>query len=58
MGSAVCELLSSEFPVPVERIGMQDRFGESGEPDELLKHFNLTAPSIVDAAKKIIKKKK
>ncbi|MBU1126302.1 MAG: transketolase C-terminal domain-containing protein [Patescibacteria group bacterium] len=58
MGSAVCELLSAEFPVPIERMGMQDRFGESGEPQQLLEHFKLTAPAIVDAAKRIIKKKK
>jgi len=57
MGSAVCELLSEEYPVPIERIGMQDRFGESGEPNELLEHFNLTAPSIVKVAKSVLKKK-
>ena len=58
MGSAVCELVSEEHPVPVHRIGMQDRYGESGEPRELLEHFNLTAPSIAEAAKRILKKKK
>jgi len=58
MGSAVCELLSSEHPVPVERVGMQDRFGESGEPTQLLEHFNLTASSIEDAVKRVLKKKK
>ena len=57
MGGAVCELVSSEHPVPVERVGMQDRFGESGEPDELLQHFNLQAPDILDAAKRVLKKK-
>ncbi len=58
MGGAVCELVCEAYPVPVERIGMQDRFGESGEPNQLLKHFNLTAPSIVKAAKRVIKKKR
>lgn len=57
MGSAVCELVSEEHPVPIHRIGMQDEFGESGDPDELLEHFNLTAPSIVKEVKKILKKK-
>ncbi|PIZ53146.1 hypothetical protein COY25_03980 [Candidatus Uhrbacteria bacterium CG_4_10_14_0_2_um_filter_41_7] len=57
MGSAVCELLAEEYPVPISRMGMQDRFGESGEPDELLEHFKLTAPHIVLVAKKILKKK-
>jgi transketolase len=57
MGSAVCELVSTAHPVPVERIGMQDRFGESGEPRELLEHFDLTAPAIVKVALHTIKKK-
>lgn len=58
IGSAVCELLSAEYPVPVARIGMQDQFGESGEPNELLEHFNLTAKHIVKIAKQTQKKKK
>ncbi len=57
MGSAICEFTSEHFPVPVERIGMQDRFGESGSPQELIEHFKLTAPHIVKVAKRIIKKK-
>jgi len=57
MGSAVCELLAEHRPVPVERIGIQDRFGESGEPQELLEHFGLTSPAIVKAAQKVLKKK-
>jgi transketolase len=57
MGSAVCEFLASECPVPIERIGMQDCFGQSGTPQELLEYYGLTAPSIVKAAKMILKKK-
>jgi len=45
-GSAVCEVLSEQHPVPVRRVGMQDRFGESGAPEELLKHFGLTGTHI------------
>lgn len=45
-GSAVAETLAEHQPVPVRRIGMQDRFGESGKPDELLKHFGLTGTHI------------
>lgn len=41
-GSAICELLSLELPMPVLRLGMQDRFGESGKPTELFEHFGLT----------------
>jgi transketolase len=43
LGGAVTELLSERYPVPVRRIGIQDRFGESGEPNELLEKFGLTA---------------
>ncbi|MCA9325023.1 transketolase family protein [Candidatus Saccharibacteria bacterium] len=46
LGGAVAELLSEKFPVPIKRIGMQDRFGESGKPDELLEKFGLTAKYI------------
>lgn len=41
-GSAVAELLTDQLPMPLLRIGMNDRFGESGAPDELLDHFGLT----------------
>ncbi|KKW30083.1 MAG: hypothetical protein UY72_C0023G0005 [Candidatus Uhrbacteria bacterium GW2011_GWD2_52_7] len=58
MGSAVCELLSSEYPVPVERVGLQDEFGQSGTPPQLLEHYKLTAPWIAKAAKRVIKKKR
>lgn len=58
MGSAVCEILARENPVPVEMVGVQDRFGESGEPNELLKEFGLTASDIIKAVKKVIDRKK
>lgn len=58
MGSAVCELLSAEYPVPVERIGLQDEFGQSGTPAELLEHYKLTAPWIAKAAQQMLKRKK
>lgn len=45
-GSAVAEFLSEHLPMPVLRMGMQDRFGESGEPAELLEHFGLTGKHI------------
>src|SRR3954469_20343806 len=46
LGSAVAELLGENLPTPMIRMGMNDRFGESGKPDELLKHFGLTAAHI------------
>ena len=45
-GSAVSELLSETLPVPIKRIGMQDRFGESGTPAELLDYFGFTGEKI------------
>lgn len=45
-GGAIAELLSEKHPVPLKRIGMQDRFGESGEPAELLEYFGLTGKHI------------
>lgn len=57
LGGAICEALSATHPVPLERVGMLDRFGESGNPRELLEAFGLTAPSIIKACLKVIKKK-
>ena len=58
LGGAISELLGEEHPVLIRRIGMQDRFGESGEPDELIKHFGLDAVHIRVAAHGLIIKKK
>jgi transketolase len=56
LGGAVAELLSEEFPVPLRRIGIKDRFGESGTPDELMKHFGLTSDGIVLVAHELMAK--
>jgi len=52
LGGAVAELLSGELPVPVVRVGVDDRFGQSGKPAELLEAYGLTARAVVAAAKK------
>jgi transketolase len=57
MGSAVCEVLSKNFPVPVEMLGMQDSFGQSGEPNELIEYYGMGVSSIVDTVKKVIQRK-
>lgn len=57
LGSAVAELLSEKFPVPVKRIGVKDRYGESGKPDELLRHFGLTHTHISLAVHELMNKK-
>ena len=55
LGSAVCETLSEKAPHQVLRIGINDTFGQSGTPNELLKHYGLDAESI---ANKVIELKK
>lgn len=54
LGGAIAELLGEELPRPMIRIGMQDRFGESGDPDALLKHFGLDANHIALAAHSLL----
>ncbi len=58
LGSAVAETLSQHFPAPQEFIGVRDRFGESGEPDELIEAFGMGVKDIKAAALKVIKRKK
>jgi len=53
LGSAVAEHLSMTHPIRIERIGVQDRFGESGNPDELIAHFGMDISSIVEAGKRL-----
>jgi transketolase len=57
LGGAVAEALADRHPVPMARVGMHDRFGESGAPDELLEHFELTAPHITKRARELLKRK-
>ena len=57
MGSAVSEVLVQHMPVPVEMVGIRDRFGESGSPWELMKKFHLMPEDIAEAAKRAIKRK-
>lgn len=57
MGSAVAEVLARNYPVPMEFIGMQNQFGESGEPQQLIEHFGMDVSSIKSAVKKVISRK-
>lgn len=57
MGSAVAEVVVDGHPVPMARLGMDDRFGESGDGGALLEHFGLTAPHIAEAARTLIARK-
>jgi transketolase len=58
LGSAVAESLARTWPCPIEFIGVKDRFGQSGEPEELAELFGLTAPHIARAAKDVIVRKR
>ncbi|MCE9500690.1 MAG: transketolase family protein, partial [Leptospira sp.] len=58
LGSAVSELLSEKFPVPVLKLGMKDEFGKSGTWPELLDYFGMRSRNIVDLVKKAVKLKK
>jgi len=57
LGSAVAEVVVENFPVPMERVGVRDTFGESGIPKELLKKYGLTVDDVVLAVKKVIARK-
>ena len=54
LGGAIAELLAKELPKPIEMIGLQDRFGQSGDAKDLIKEYNLDVPDIIVAAKKAI----
>lgn len=58
LGGAIAETLAMQLPAPLARIGIHDEFGQSGKPDELLKHYKLTAQDIAKAAQQVIKRKK
>ncbi len=58
LGSAIAECLSRNYPVPQEYIGVKNRFGESGDPFELIEKFGMDAGSIKEAVKQVIKRKK
>lgn len=54
LGSAVAELLSEHYPVPVKRVGVNDTFGESGTPEELLRKYGVTKSKIVEAITSLV----
>ena len=54
LGSAVCEVLSEEYPCKVTRMGMKDTFGKSGKAEKLLEHFGLSKDAIIEEIKNSI----
>lgn len=57
LGGAISELVSQHYPVPIKIVGIQDHFGESGEPKELLEKFGLTDKEIIKAVLHVLKLK-
>lgn len=57
LGDAVCQLLSRNIPLPVEMIGVNNSFGESGVPSQLMEKYGLNSQSIVNAVRKVIGRK-
>jgi len=58
LGGAVSEYLSSHIPIPLERVGVKDRFGESGQANEMLELMEISSPYIAEAALRAINRKK
>lgn len=58
LGDSIAQVLALNNPAPIEMIAVNDMFGQSGTPDELLKAYHLDTPDIVEAVKKVIKRKK
>ncbi len=57
LGSAVAECLAETLPCPLERVGVRDRFGRSGDPEELAERYGLTGPHIAAAARRVLRRK-
>jgi transketolase len=58
MGSRVAEILSAKHPTPIEFVGVDDRFGQSGDPAELIEYYGMGVDAIVEAARRARKRKR
>ena len=58
LGDSIAQLLSIEFPCPIEMVAVNDSFGESGKPDELVSKYGIDTADVVKAVEKVIKKVK
>lgn len=57
LGDSICQLLARNFPLPVEMVGVNDSFGESGTPDELMAKYKLDTVDVIAAVEKVISRK-
>jgi transketolase len=58
MGSRVAEILAENEPTPIEFVGVEDRFGQSGDPAELIEHYGMGAGAIEEAVRRVLRRKK
>jgi len=58
LGDAIAQIAAKNFPIPIEYVGTNDTFGESGTPDQLLEKYGLTSSHIIAAAEKVMPKKR
>jgi transketolase len=57
LGDSIAQLLATNNPVPQEYVAVNDSFGESGTPDQLMKKYGLDTEDIIKAVRKVIKRK-
>ncbi|MBR7022003.1 MAG: hypothetical protein IKI09_00840 [Bacteroidales bacterium] len=57
LGDSIAQVLALNMPCPMEMVAINDEFGQSGKPDELLKFYHLDTPDIVEAVKKVVARK-
>nr|MCR5013183.1 transketolase family protein [Bacteroidales bacterium] len=57
LGDSIAQVLALHDPLPIEMVAVNDVFGQSGTPDELMKAYHLDTPDIVEAVTKVIKRK-
>lgn len=57
IGSAICEVLAMNYPIPVEMVGMPNQFGQSGKPQELLSYYEIDKKAIIEKVRKVLKRK-
>ncbi len=57
LGGVVAEILAENYPIPIEFVGVHDKFGQSGTPAELIEHYGMGEDSIKEAVRKVLKRK-
>ncbi len=57
LGSVVAEVLSEEYPIPIEYVGVRDQFGQTGDPNELMKYYHVDREAIMVAVRDVIRRK-